>query len=231
MTDAAIRAFAEASAFWEANEASRARRSEKRAWTFAALGIACGVAGCVAVALLVPLKTVEPFVVRVDTMNGNADIVSRLEQNTVTYNEALDRYFLARYVNYREEYSPTQAYANYEAVSLMSDTAVGAAYFALVNPKNADSPSSLYKQDGKVEITVSSIAFLPGNVAQVRFVRTQKLANSETTTSHWIASISYRYVKASFDAKSRLVNPVGFQVVDYRLDTDTVALPSGGKKA
>jgi type IV secretion system protein VirB8 len=229
MTDHALKAFAEAAAFWEANEVLRVRRSERRAWWFAAAGATCGLAGCIAVAMLVPLKTVEPFVVRVDGVHGSADIVSRLDDHTVAYDEALDRYFLARYVNYREEYSPTQAYANYEAVSLMSDPGVGAAYFAIVNPKHADSPSAVYKQDGRVEIAVSSIAFLPGHVAQVRFVRTQKLANGEPSKTPWIASISYRYVKAAFDAKSRLVNPVGFQVTDYRLDPETTTVTPSTK--
>jgi type IV secretion system protein VirB8 len=220
MSDAQLKAFADASAFWEANEAVRARQSEKRAWRFAATGLVCGVSGCIAVALLTPLKTVEPFVVRVDKSNGNADIITHLDEHTVTYNEVMDRYFLARYVNYREEYSPTQAFANYEAVSLMSDADVGTAYFAIVNPKNPKSPSAIYKKEGRVDVEVSSIAFLPGSVAQVRFARMQKTPNSEPVISHWIASISYRYVKASFDAKARLVNPIGLQVTDYRLDSD-----------
>ncbi len=223
MSQAQLKAFAEASAFWEANEVLRARQSERRAWRFAAFGLLCGVAGCAAVALLAPLKTVEPFVVRVDKSNGNADIITHLDEHTVTYSEAMDRYFLARYVNYREEYSPTQAFANYEAVSLMSDTEVGTAYFAIVNPKNPTSPSAIYKKEGRVEIHVSSIAFLPGSVAQVRFARIQKTPNSEPVTTNWIASISYRYVKASFDAKARLVNPVGLQITDYRLDSDSTA--------
>ena len=231
MSDAQLKAFADASAFWEANESLRARQSEQRAWRFAALGLLCGVAGCVAVALLTPLKTVEPFVVRVDKSNGNADIITHLDEHTVTYTEVMDRYFLARYVNYREEYSPTQAFANYEAVSLMSAPGVGTSYFVIVNPKNPTSPSAIYKTEGRVDIQVSSIAFLPGSVAQVRFARTQKTPNSEPVVTNWIASISYRYVKASFDAKARLINPVGLQVTDYRLDADNTAGPAATVKA
>lgn len=216
-------AFAEASAFWEASEVARARRSEKRAWIFAALGLGSGMVACIAVALLTPLKSVEPFVVRVDTSTGAADIVSRLDETTVKYDDAIDRYFLARYVNYREEYAANLAYPNYEAVSLMSTPQAGAAYYAVINPKNSDSPSAVYGKEGKVEIGIVSIAFLPNHVAQVRFTRTEKTGGSDPNKSHWIATISYQYVKASMDAKSRLVNPVGFQVTDYRLDPETTA--------
>jgi len=223
VTKRTVDAFAEASAFWEASEVARSRRSERMAWIFAGLGLACGLTACIAVALLTPLKTVEPFVVRVDTSTGGADIVSRLDERTVKYDDAIDRYFLARYVNYREEYSANLAYPNYEAVSLMSSRQAGQAYYAVVNPKNPDSPSAVYKKEGVVEISIVSIAFLPNHVAQVRFTRSEKMPNSEPSKSHWIATISYQYIKASMDAKSRLVNPVGFQVTDYRLDPETTA--------
>jgi type IV secretion system protein VirB8 len=221
MNEMELKAFAQASAFWEANEAARARTSERRAWVFAALGLGACVVACVAVALLTPLKTVEPFVVRVDTTTGGADIITRLDQQTVAYNEAIDRYFLGRYVNYREEYSGTLAYSNYEAVSLMSNTQAGNAYFAVVNPKNPDSPSAVYKTEGAVEVSVSSISFLSNHVAQVRFVRTERVPNAEPKVTHWISTISYQYTKTTLDAKARLVNPVGFQVTDYRLDPET----------
>jgi type IV secretion system protein VirB8 len=223
MTDVATKAFLEASRAWETTEIVRARKSEKRAWIFAGLGTMIGLAACVAVALLTPLKTVEPFVVRVDKNTGAADIVSRLDENTLSFDEAIDKYFLGRYVNYREEYSNAIAFPNYEAVSLMSTRQVGDAYYAQINPKNPRSPTQVYGKEGGVEIGVNSISFLAQGVAQVRFTRTERKLNAEPVVTHWIATITYIYVNATMDAKSRLVNPVGFQVLDYRLDPETGA--------
>jgi type IV secretion system protein VirB8 len=225
MSDVSVKAFAEASRFWEADEVARARRSEQRAWVVAATGMATGLAACVAVALLTPLKTVEPFVVRVDKNTGATDIVTRLDEQTVTFNEALDKYFLARYVNYREEYSAAMAFPDYEAVSLMSARNVGDAYYGQIKPDNPQSPSKVYGTDGSVEIAVNSIAFLGKGVAQVRFARTERLPNASPRETSWIATITYRYLKTVADAKARLINPVGFQVADYRLDPVTV--PTG----
>jgi type IV secretion system protein VirB8 len=222
MSDPAIKAFLDASKAWETDEMARARRSERRAWLFAMLGVVTAAAACVAVALLTPLKTVEPFVVRVDKSSGSADIVSRIDENTITFDEAIDKYFLSRYINYREEYSGVMAYANYESVSLMSTRPVGDAYFSQINPKNPRSPTAVYKQDGAVEVAVASISFLDDGVAQVRFTRIERVSNQPNKETHWIATIAYRYLKASLDAKARLVNPVGFQVTDYRLDPETV---------
>jgi type IV secretion system protein VirB8 len=223
MSNPAIDAFLEASRAWETTEIARARKSEQRAWLFAALGIAIGLTGCIAVALLTPLKSVEPFIVRVDRNTGAADIVSRVDEDTITFDEAIDKYFLGRYVNYREEYADALAYPNYEAVSLMSTKQVGDAYYGSINPKNPRSPTQVYGKDGSVEITVNSISFLGKGVAQARFTRTERKLNAEPVDTHWIATITYLYQKASMDAKARLVNPVGFQVVDYRLDPETGA--------
>lgn len=223
MIDPATTAFLEASRAWETSEIVRARKSERRAWLFASLGLGIGLIGCVAVALLTPLKSVEPFIVRVDKNTGAADIVSRLDENTISFDETIDKYFLARYVNYREEYSNAIAFPNYEAVSLMSTRQVGDAYYAQINPKNPRSPTQVYGKDGAVEIGVNSISFLAKGVAQVRFTRTERKLNADPASTHWIATITYIYVNATMNAKSRLVNPVGFQVLDYRLDPETGA--------
>lgn len=223
MSSPAIEAFLDASRAWETTEIARARKSERRAWIFASLGISIGLAACIAVALLTPLKSVEPFVVRVDKSTGAADIVSRVDENTISFDEAIDKYFLGRYVNYREEYSNALAFPDYEAVSLMSTRLVGDAYYASINPKNPHSPTQVYGKDGSVEITVNSISFLAKGVAQVRFTRTERKLNAEPVLTHWITTITYIYQQASMNAKARLVNPVGFQVQDYRLDPETGA--------
>jgi type IV secretion system protein VirB8 len=223
--EAAFEAFLEASRAWETTEIARARKSERRAWLFAGSGIAIALAGCIAVALLTPLKTVEPFVVRVDKSTGGADIVSRLDESAVSFDETIDKYFLARYVNYREEYADAAAFANYDAVSLMSSKPVGELYYRQVNPKNPRSPTQVYGKDGAVEIEVNSISFLDKGVAQTRFTRIERKLNSEPATTHWIATITYKYAKATLDAKARLVNPLGLQVDDYRLDAETGTPP------
>lgn len=226
MSDPAIDAFADAAKAWETDEITRVRRSERRAWIFAAFGIGTALVACVAVAALTPLKSVEPFVVRVDKNTGATDIVTRIDERTVSFNEALDKYFLARYVNYREEYSNSMAFPNYEAVSLMSTQQVGQAYFAQINPKNPRSPVSVYGKEGTVEVAVSSISFLGNGVAQVRFTRTERAPNAPQHDTSWIGTITYRYLNAPADGKVRLVNPVGFQVSDYRLDPEMTATGS-----
>ena len=210
---------------WETDELVRVRRAS-RIWQFFALGsLVVAGAACVAVALLTPLKTVEPIVIRVDKSTGSADIITRVDERTVSFNEVLDKYWLSRYVNYREEYSNAEAYGNYQAVSIMSTRDVGEAYYAQINPRNPKAPVNVYGKEGQVEIVVNSIAFLSQGVAQVRFVRLEKAGSSPPRESHWIATIGYRYLTAPMKEKDRLVNPVGFQCNEYRLDSENV--PTG----
>lgn len=77
-------------------------RSNRIAWSIA---IASGIVASVsvfAIAGLTPLKTVEPFVVRVDNSTGIVDVVSALTATVSTYDEAVTKYFAAKYVRARE---------------------------------------------------------------------------------------------------------------------------------
>lgn len=208
---------------WETDEISRLKRSRTLAWVTAGVGAALATAAVVAVAMLTPLKTVEPFVVRVDKNTGQSDVVTLLDQKTVTYNEAIDKYFLARYVNYREEYSNAEAYPNYEAVTAMSSQDIGRVYFNAINPSNKQAPVMVYGKQGEVDVKVNSVVFMGNGVAQVRFQRQARMSGGAPwDASSWIATVTYEYTDAPTVEKDRLVNPVGFRVNNYRLDPENI---------
>ncbi|MBS0174294.1 MAG: hypothetical protein JSR64_09695 [Nitrospira sp.] len=217
------RDYLEAAKLWETDQISKSLRSERRAWIVAGFAGAIALMSVTAVALLTPLKTVEPFVVKVDHNTGESDVVTLLNQKTVGYNEVIDKYFLARYVNYREEFSDSTAFPNYQAVSVMSSQSVGSAYYNEIKPDNAKSPVRVYGKSGMVDVTVNSVVFMGTGVAQVRFTRRERMRDDDQwTETHWIATVSYSYVNPPTVEKARLVNPVGFRVTEYRLDPETV---------
>ncbi len=206
---------------WETDQISRIKKSERRAWTIAIGAGVIAVLAVAAVALLTPLKTVEPFVVRVDKL-GEADVVTLLDTRTVPASEALDKYWLNSYVNYREEYSKGLAFGNFRATELMSSTAVRDEYYQKVRPDQPQSPTAVYGDKGTVEVEVNNVSFIGKDHAQVRFTRTEKRdVGLNATVTQWIATISYGYINPPMEEKARLINPVGFQVNDYRLDPVT----------
>ncbi len=60
---------------WDADRVGRIRRSAKLAWWVAGAGWLCSMASVLALAMLSPLKQVEPFVIRVDNTTGIVDVV------------------------------------------------------------------------------------------------------------------------------------------------------------
>lgn len=209
---------------WESDEIARVKTSERRAWRVAMGAGAIALVSVIAVAGLTPLKTVEPFVVRVDKI-GAADTVTLLNERTVTGSEAIDKYWLARYVNYREEYSPSGAYGNFKATELLSSPSVGSAYYAQIRPDNPSSPTNVYRDKGIVDVEVTSVTFIGQRHAQVRYVRREKRDGPATVNpseTSWIATINYEYVNPPMTEAARLVNPVGFRVTEYRVDPETV---------
>ena len=66
-----------------------AYRSRRIAWVTAGVASLLAIVSVAAVAALTPLKTVEPFVIRVDNATGIVDVVNALDNARETYDEAV----------------------------------------------------------------------------------------------------------------------------------------------
>ena len=65
-------------------------QSRRVAWTVAGGACALAVASVAAVVMLTPLKTVQPYVIRVDKTSGEAEIVTALKgPQPRTYDDAV----------------------------------------------------------------------------------------------------------------------------------------------
>jgi type IV secretion system protein VirB8 len=73
--DADLDAYLSEAASWDGDRALQARRASRVAWRTAAAATICALAVSVALALLMPLKRVDPFVIRVDSSTGIVDVV------------------------------------------------------------------------------------------------------------------------------------------------------------
>lgn len=59
-------------------------KSNKRAWLIAFVSIFIAIISIVAVVLLTPLKTIEPYVIRVDNTTGMVDILTMLDEKEIS---------------------------------------------------------------------------------------------------------------------------------------------------
>ena len=195
-------------------------RSRRMAWrvAFAALGLV-GVMGAALLALL-PLRRVEPFVVRVDNATGAVDLVSMLKNAKETYGEAVDKYFLNKYVLAREGYDYATVQVTYDTAVLLSSPDVQHEFLALYEgPKARDKVLA-----DRVQLVVRVRSITPGkDTAVVRFVRTRRTTDGAPEGEEsMVATIGFQYVALPMREEDRLVNPLGFQVTAYRVDPEVV---------
>lgn len=210
---------------FERSQIEYIKSSNKRAWRVAWAQVFISVLAVGAVVGLTPLKTVEPFVLRVDNNTGATDIVTSVRDiKKIKYDEAIDKFWLGQYIRFREGYDWWTVQAGYDASMLMSAPQIQndiADFF--------DSPVAPYrvlKDKARVDIRVIGVSWV-GEVAQVRFERKVKMLASDQakapTPQRMLATIAYRYVNKPITEKDRLVNPLGFQVMSYRIDPEAVS--------
>ncbi len=212
------------SSYWERDKVKSLNRSNRVAWSLAIFGLGLASLCTWTVGQLVPLKTVEPYVIRVNETSGTVDIVSALKNGETTYEEALNKYFLIKYVRHREGYSRALAEEYYYTTGLMSGNYEKKRYLEWFNPKNPESPLNLYRDDKLVTIDVQSVSFLGSDrdIALVRYIKKITPVNSSTPiVTHWAATLKFQYSSAPTKERDREITPLGFQVVEYRNDPDS----------
>src|SRR5712664_1511447 len=89
---------------WDSDRVVQARRNARTAWRVAGAGWICALAGAAALMLLMPLKRVEPFVVRVDNSTGIVDVVP-VYAGRASMDVAITRYFLTHYISVCERFN------------------------------------------------------------------------------------------------------------------------------
>jgi type IV secretion system protein VirB8 len=83
----------------------------------------------------------------------------------------------------------------------------------------------MYKDKARVDVKILSITFI-SNVAQVRF-STEKKATDGTNTDNspvqkWIATIGFKFSAGMMTDQQRLLNPLGFKSISYRVDPEVL---------
>lgn len=216
--------FIQSAAAFNRSEIDMVRRNSKIAWR---ISIACLVITGMsigAVAALTPLKTVQPFVIRVDKNTGATDIVTTLKQSEKSYGEVIDKYWLSQYIKYRESYDWQTIQSTYDATMLLSAKPIQQEFAKIYNDNNSNAPHKILKDNYKVVINVKAISFV-GSMAQIRFDKQLIPLSGDltktTSPQQLIATVSYEYANQPMQEKDRLVNPLGFQITSYRVDPET----------
>ena len=102
----------------------------------------------------------------------------------------------------------------------MSDQLESGRYLTSVQSGNKNAPSNIYSDKGYVSIAIRSISFLSPTVAQVRYTKIINFGQNTPVAQNWNAIMTFKYTTAPEHEKDRNINPLGFQVVNYRSDPE-----------
>ncbi len=225
--DPVLEAYFAEGATWDADRVAQAHRTTRIAWWVAAAGWTCAISSALALMLLMPLKRVDPFVIRVDNTTGLVDVVP-VYAGRAEMPETVARYFLDHYVTVCERFNFSTAESDYEECGAFHTPQRNQAWFAAWSKTNPLSPLNQYKDGTTVRAQVTSVSFFArangvGDLAQVRYLKAKRPAGgTEEQRSYWIANIQYSFAEPSKDPKTRSWNPLGFKVVEFRPEPEAV---------
>ena len=89
---------------WESARLQMVVASERKAWNLVKLLAACFLLTCIALVCLMPLKTVAPYVIKVDESTGMAEVLSIANTREIPVSEMMNKYWVSQYVLARETY-------------------------------------------------------------------------------------------------------------------------------
>jgi type IV secretion system protein VirB8 len=230
--EAAVSEYLAAARGWDADRAQASERSARRAWWIAALATTLAAIAVGAVAALTPLKTVQPYVIRVDRSTGVVDVVPAL-RGAVPASEAVTRYLVTQYVSARERFVRALAEADYTQVGAFHNAAMNQAWAAAWARSNPESPLVRYADGTTVRAQITAVSFLEpasgrADLVQVRFLREERAGGGqgEPRITHYVATLQYAYGPPSSDDRLRAANPLGFKVLEYRREPEVLERPT-----
>ncbi len=176
------------------------------------------VISVISVTKIATSKKFDPFVIQVEENTGLAQIVTPASTDVLSMDDSLTRYFIKRYLSARETYNPVD-FGKQAAtiVRLLSSGSVFWGYRIYINNKEND-PSVRYGQNNNTYLNIKSWSKIEDKKYIVRFVIREN--SGEGKSYNKIAIIEYNYVAMELKEEERDINPVGFQIIGYKVDDD-----------
>jgi type IV secretion system protein VirB8 len=222
--DQGRRAYYEQGMVWERHIYRRAVAHARLAWSIAGLSLLMLAASIGALLFTIPTIRYEPYVIAVDKTTGYMEMVRALKPGDLADDEAVTKANVWRYVLNRETFDRNTLPQNVRVAALLSRAAAARDLEELYAPSN---PRALHRTtpDGVViSVQLKSINLLNPRVAQVRF-STERRELTQITVQHWVSIARFEYSRAPMRNEWRVENPLGFQVIEYRRDQESLPAP------
>ena len=211
-------------ATWERDIARRNRNSRALAWIVAAVMTIVAVGALGTLALLVPLKTYEPYMVVVDKTTGFVEVKRPMAEGPLTQDEAVTTFNVVRYIKARETYDPKALKDNFDLAQLLATGDAARELTEIYSPANPSNPVKVHGANTVVTVNIKSVTFPNNRTALARF-STEEKSSTNIITRNWVSLVRFRYTSVPMRNEWRFDNPLGFQVLEYRRDQETAPSP------
>lgn len=211
---------------WSNDREREMAASRKIAWIIAGAATAVALLEAIALITITPLKTVVPYTLLVDRQTGYVEQLKPVENRPIDPDAALIRSFLVQYVIGRESFDIDSLNDSYRKVALWSAGDARTRYINEMQATNPESPLARLPRAAVVDVKILSVSSLEGDTAMVRFTTQRRdAAASGQRQENWVTVIRYRFSGAAMSAEDRMTNPLGFQVMRYRRNAETLPGP------
>jgi len=223
-SDDELRGYFQEARSWADDRQLRSSRLQRVAWIVA--GVATTIAALEAIALagLVPLKTVIPMTVLVDRQTGHVTTLDPSQPVRLMPDAALAKSMIAQYVIARESVDRSTIAGDYRKVVLWSGEAARSSYLNAIKPGSPDNPLARLPLQQTIQAEIKSVSLLDNGQALVRYALVQRNeTGSESRPAPYVSVIRYRFRDRALAEADRFINPLGFEVVRYRKDPEVAS--------
>ena len=184
-------------------------------------------------AALLPMKTVKPFVIQIDEKTGLTQVVTNDVAQDYNANQELIKHFAMSYIFAREDYNYLLVENNYKKVRILSSPQVAQSFRDGINQLNPNSPFNRFGVNVVRSVTLQSYNVQnpdkkprEDSIVQARLVVTEQSSNGAPLRYTVQVTMSCGFKKdLALDEDQRLINPLGFQVLSYSVDSFREANP------
>lgn len=204
---------------WETDRLTSLRSSERRAWFVAIAAVLVAVLLGFVVAILTPLKRIEPVLQVVDRATGESKTLGLTTTNaaavrSLTEDEAVRQATLVRYVVAHESYGSRAEIERYfAAIRIFADRVVVEQYEAAYDERNAR-----LGEKGTRHVQVRSVSFLNSSTAAVRWHVIEVDSLGTKAEKDYVSILGFGFVQKPEELSQLWENPLGFKVNKYRAD-------------
>lgn len=175
--------------------------------------------------LLVPAKTVMPFLIQVDDKSGFTQVVDPSSQAQISADDSLRKYFVVKFLKAREGYDSSDIEVNNNTVRLLAVRDIYRQYWTeAISVQNKNSSYVRLANENVRTVKIKAVQFLGSSRASVRLsIEERPKLDSPGTgiQKHYIALISFEFANLNLTLDDLLVNPLGFRVTEYKLEEDS----------